>query len=383
MGPAGETAFTMPHRRSPYHQKYLELDAELVDRIGYDAPHRFSTTDAEHVATRTAAGLYDVYHQGMVDIKGRDAEALLQQICVNDIARIGDGEVLYSSLCNDQGGMIDDLTIYRVSGDHYFLSPTPSRVDVVVAHLTEQARGQNAYVTNVVPGTGFISVQGPNSRAIVARLTDLDVSSSALPYYTFATTTVAKIPAYLARTGYSGELGYEVFYSVEYAMHMWEAVFAAGQELGITPCGLGALRSVRMEKRYPLYGLDLDETTSPIEANLGWTVRFSKPAFNGRCALVRQKEEGVNRQLVAIEFADLEFLPATGDAVTFDGEVVGKVTSADRGYFITKSIALGYLRPDYAATGTNVIVTDKSGESATGTVNQKAAYDPDREKVRA
>ncbi|MDQ2682592.1 MAG: hypothetical protein M3Y37_03590, partial [Chloroflexota bacterium] len=173
----------MPRRRSPYHAKYLELGAELVDRIGYDAPYRFTTVEAEHMATRTAAGLYDVYHQGIVDIKGRDAEALLQRTCVNDLTRIGDGEVLYSSVTNESGGMIDDLTIYRVGGDHFFLSPTPSRVDAIVAHMTDQARGMNAYVTNLVSGTGFISVQGPNSRAIVGSICDVDLSTEALPYY--------------------------------------------------------------------------------------------------------------------------------------------------------------------------------------------------------
>ena len=373
----------MPRRRSPYHQKYLELGAELVDRIGYDAPYRFSTTEAEHMATRTAAGLYDIYHQGMVDIKGKDAEALLQRVCVNDLARIGDGQVLYSSLCNDHGGMIDDLTTYRLAGDHFFLSPTPTRVDAVVAHLVEQARGLSAYVTNMVPATGFISVQGPKARDIIGRLTNADLSTDELPYYSFVKATVAELPAFVARTGYSGEVGYEVFYSVEYGMFMWETVFAAGQEFGMVPCGLGALRSIRMEKRYPLYGLDLDETTSPIEANLAWTVRFNKPAFNGRDALIRQRDQGVNRQLVAIEFAGLDFLPATGDPVNIDGRAVGKVTSADRGYFVGKSIALAYLSPEASATGTTVTVTDKTGASATGSVNQKAAYDPERERARA
>ena len=373
----------MGRRRSPYYAKYAELGAELVDRMGYDAPYRFSTTEAEHMATRTAAGLYDVYHQGMVDIKGKDAEALLQNACVNDLTRIGDGHVLYSSVCKDDGGMIDDLTIYRIAPDHFFLSPTPSRVEAIVAHLTEQARGMNAYVTDRVSGTGFISVQGPNAREIVSQVTDADLSTDALPYYTFTKTTLAEVPGYLARTGYSGELGFEFFYPVEYGIYMWDSVYNAGKEHGLVPCGLGALRSIRMEKRYPLYGLDLDETTSPIEANLGWTVRFGKGDFNGRDALLRQKEKGVDRNLVAIEFDGLDFLPATGDAVSIDGSAVGKVTSADRGFFVGKSIALAYLQPDAATTGTRVTVTDKTGAQATGMVNQRAAYDPDREKVRA
>jgi aminomethyltransferase len=373
----------MPRRRSPYHAKYLQLGAELVDRIGYDAPYRFTTVEAEHMATRTAAGLYDVYHQGIVDIKGRDAEALLQRTCVNDLTRIGDGEVLYSSVTNESGGMIDDLTIYRVGGDHFFLSPTPSRVDAIVAHMTEQARGMNAYVTNLVSGTGFISVQGPNSRAIVGSICDADLSTEALPYYSFTGATLAEVDGYLARTGYSGEVGYEFFYPVEYGMHVWNAVFDAGRGYGLVPCGLGALRSIRIEKRYPLYGLDLNESTSPLEANLGWTVRFAKGDFIGREALLRQKESGVERQLVAIELDDLAVVPAPGDVLTANGQQVGAVTSADRGFFVGRTIALGYVQPEAAVTGARVEIGLADGSTANGTVNLKAAYDPEREIVRA
>lgn len=374
----------MPRRTSPYHHKYLALGAELVDRIGYDAPLRFSSTEAEHMATRTAAGLYDVYHQGAVDIKGADATALLQRLLVNDVERIGDGQVLYSSMCNEVGGIVDDLTCYRESAEHVWLSPTPSRVDAVVAWLTEHARGSRAYVTNLVSGTGFISIQGPNSREIVGRLTDTDLSTAALPYYAFTKASVAEVPSTLARTGYSGELGYEVFYPREYAEHMWDAVMAAGEGSGLVPCGLGALRSVRMEKRYPLYGLDLTEETSPLEANLGWTVRFQeKGDFVGREALLRQKEQGVNRTLVAIELPDLSVVPTPGDAVSANGEAAGAVTSADRGYFVGKTIALAYLAPEIAATGTPVEIATKDGQTVSGTVNTRAAYDPEREKVRA
>jgi aminomethyltransferase len=373
----------MPRRQSPYHQKYIELGAELVDRIGYDAPYRFTTTEEEHLATRNAAGMYDVYHQGAVEIRGKGAEKLLQHALVNDVTRIGDGQALYSSLCNEQGGMVDDLTVYRLAGDHYWLSPTPTRVDAVVAWLTEQSRDFDAYVINLVSGTGFISIQGPRSREIVATLTDVDLRTAALPYFSFTHATLAEVPGTLARTGYSGELGYEFFYPREYGSHVWDAVMAAGKPFGLLPCGLGALRSVRMEKRYPLYGLDLNDATSPLEAGLGWTVRFKKGDFIGRDALVRQKEGGISRSLVAIEFPDLSFLPAPGDAVSVNGERVGSVTSADRGYFVGKSIALAYLIPAAAATGTTVEITNASGARGEGVVNERAAYDPEREKVRA
>lgn len=373
----------MPRRQSAYQQKYIELGAELVDRIGYDAPYRFTTTEAEHIATRTAAGMYDVYHQGAVEIRGKGAEAFLQMMLVNDITRITDGQVLYSSICNEQGGIVDDLTVYRLAADRYWLSPTPSRVDAVVAWLTPRAADYDAYVTNLVSGTGFISVQGPASRAIVGSLTDVDLSTDAMPYYAFATGSLADVPGVIARTGYSGELGYEFFYPREYGAHVWDAVMAAGAPHGMLPCGLGALRSVRMEKRYPLYGLDLNETTTPLEANLGWTVRFAKGDFIGRDALLRQKQQGVSRSLVAIEFPDLEFLPATGDSVSAGGDAAGVVTSGDRGFFVGKSIALAYIHPDAAVSGATVEVRNAKGDVKTGVVNTKAAYDPDRSRARS
>jgi aminomethyltransferase len=372
----------MARRHTPYYHQFLALGAEIVDRIGFDAAFRFTTTEAEHVATRTAAGMYDVYYQGAVDVKGREAEAFLNSVLVNDVRRLTDGGVLYSSAVNETGGMIDDLTVFRFSAEHYWLCPTPSRVDRVVAHLTEHSRGRLAYVTNCVPGTAYLSIQGPHSRAILAGLTGLDLSTETLPYYRFVEGTLAEVPVVLSRTGYSGELGYELFYSRDYADHMWTALLEAGEPHGLQPAGLGALRSVRIEKKYPLYGLDLDETTSPYEAGVGWTVHLDKGEFIGREALLRQREAGLTRSLVGIAFEGLAFLPKPGDPVTVDGRAVGKVTSADTGYTLGRTLALGYLEPSIA-DGTPVVVTTGDGTSAGGVVHHAALYDPERTRVRA
>jgi len=372
----------MARRHTPYYHQFVALGAEIVDRIGFDAAYRFTTVEAEHIATRTAAGMYDVYYQGAVDVKGREAEAFLNSVLVNDVRRLTDGGVLYSSAANETGGMIDDLTVFRFSTEHYWLCPTPSRVDRVVAHLTEQARGHLAYVTNCVPGTAYLSIQGPLSRTILAGLTDLDLSTEALPYYRFTEGTLAEVPVVLSRTGYSGELGYEIFYSRDYADHMWMALLEAGEAHELQPAGLGALRSVRIEKKYPLYGLDLDETTSPYEAGVGWTVRLDKGPFVGREALVRQRDAGLTRSLVGIAFEGVGFLPKPGDPVTIDGRDVGKITSADTGYTLGRTLALGYLEPSLA-DGTAVVVTTGDGTSASGIVHHAALYDPDRSRVRA
>ncbi|MGH2513683.1 MAG: glycine cleavage system aminomethyltransferase GcvT [Candidatus Limnocylindrales bacterium] len=372
----------MARRHTPYYHQFVALGAEIVDRIGFDTALRFSSVEDEHRATRTAAGMYDVYYQGAVDVKGRDAEAFLNSVLVNDVRRLTDGGVLYSSAVNESGGMIDDLTVFRFSPEHYWLCPTPSRVDRVVAHLTDQARGRLAYVTNCVPGTAYLSIQGPRSREILASLTDIDLSTAALPYYRFSAGTLAEVPVVVSRTGYSGELGYELFYSRDYADHMWTALLEAGEPHELRPAGLAALRSVRIEKKYPLYGLDLDESTSPYEAGVGWTVHLDKGDFIGRDALLRQKEAGVDRALLGIAFDGLQFLPRPGDPVTIDGRLIGKVTSADTGYTLGRTLALGYLEPSIA-DGTTVEVTTTDGTSELGSVHRTALYDPDRSRVRA
>ena len=373
----------MVRRHTPYYHQFVALGAEMVDRIGFDAAFRFSSIENEHLATRNRAGLYDVYYQVLIDVKGADAEQLLQRVLVNDAVRMTDGKVLYSSLCNESGGMIDDLTCFRLSPTHFWLCPTPSRVDRVAAYLTKQADGLSAFVTNLGAGRAFLSVQGPLSRQILAPLTDADISSAALAYYSFTRGTVAGVPdVVISRTGYSGELGFELFYPGEYAHHMYAALLAAGRPYGMEPCGLGALRSVRIEKRYPLYGLDLDESTSPIEAGLGWTVRWDKGSFVGRDALARQKDGGISRRLALIVFPDLAFAPAPGDTIALDGKAVGKVTSADRGYFLGKSLALGYLPPDIGA-GAKVVVVDAAGKAAEGEVRLKAPHDPDMARLRS
>ena len=375
----------MARRHTPYYHKFMALGAEMVDRIGFDSAFKFTSVEAEHLATRNQAGLYDVYYQVLVDIKGRDAEKLLQRTLVNDVAKLKTGKVIYSSVCNEKGGMVDDLTCLRLDRDHFWLCPTPSRVDIVAAWMADHAKGMNAYVTNLGAGRAFISIQGPRARDILARLTDADLSTAELPYYSWTRGKGAEVPdTVISRTGYSGELGYELFYPGEYAEHMWDAVLAAGKSDGLVPCGLGALRSVRIEKKYPLYGLDLDETTSPLEAGLGWTVKFEKPDFIGRDALQRQRDTGVGRSLALVAFPDMEFVPAPGDAILADGRTVGKVTSADRGYRLRKSLALGYVEPAMAKPGTAVSVKRAAdGATKQGIVGTAAPYDPDRKRARA
>lgn len=374
----------MARRHTPYYHRFLELGAEIGDRIGFDAALSFSTVEQEHIATRERVGMYDVYYQGPIDIKGPDAQALLQRVLVRDVEkRLRNNTVLYSSLCNADGGMIDDLTCYRLADEHYWLIATPARASVVEAWVREHARDLRAYVTNTISGTAYLSIQGPRSRETLATITDADLSTAALPYFRFVEAVVAQVPMVVSRTGYSGELGYELYYPRDYAEHIWDSVAAAGAEPGIAPCGLGALRTVRMEKRYPLYGLDVNEGTSPLEAGLGWAVDLDGPDFIGREALLREREGGPNRMLVGIDLGDLAFIASPGDDVRLDGRSVGTVTSGERGHFLGKSLAMAYVSPEVTAGTEVTVVPESSGSGSAGVVADRPFYDPDGARVRA
>lgn len=366
-------------RHSPYHHRFAQLGAQFVERIGFAAPFAFSSVEDEHRCTRERVGLFDVYYQVPIEVAGPDAEAVLDRVLVADIRRQPVGRVVYAAPCNERGGMIDDLTCFRLAADRFWLVPTPSRVAAVLEVVQREATGHHAIVTALGYKNAYLSVQGPESRALLQGLTDADLSTSGLAYFSCVTATLADVPMLLSRTGYSGELGFELFYPSEYADHVLDTLLAAGRPFGVLPCGLGALRSLRIEKRYPLYGLDVDDTTTPIEAGLGWTVKLAKPDFTGRDALVRQKQSGISRRLVLLLLAPDAPLPPAGAAVSVDGVVIGRVTSADRGHTVGRALAMAYVAPDAATDGQAVTVADGEWQA---TVATRAAYDPDGQRVR-
>ena len=369
-------------KRSPYHHKFVAAGATFVDRLGFPAPMSFTSTEREHRATREAVGVFDVYYQVAVEIAGSDAASFLQAVVVADAAAMPVHRALYTSLCAESGGMIDDLTCFRLALDRYWLFPTPARVDAVLAALESARAGHEVVVTGLGYRNAYLSIQGPRSRALLATLTDADLSTPALPYYAFTFARVAEVPGVLlSRTGYSGELGYEIFYPVEYAEHVWDRVFDAGARFGVEPCGLGALRTLRLEKKYVLFGLDANETTTPLEAGLAWTVKFDKQRFAGKAALAGQRASGPARRLVQIELPTLDLVPPTGARIVVEGETVGSVTSADRGYTVGKALALGYVASAYASAGREIELA-WADTKVRGRVHVRPIYDPEGVRLR-
>ncbi|KJJ95767.1 hypothetical protein UB44_22235 [Burkholderiaceae bacterium 26] len=366
-------------KHTPYFHRLVAAGAKLQDRGGFATPNFFTSIQDEHMAVRERVGMFDVYYQVGVEVKGRDAEKLLQHVLVNDVRRMKDGDVLYSSVCNDAGGIIDDLTCFRFAADRFWLSPTPSRVQAVVEAVERCMGTLSVTVTNLGYSNAYLSIQGPRSRELLAKLTDADLSTSAVPYFSFTRGTVAQVPnVVISRTGYSGELGYELFYPVEYAEHMWDAVAAAGAEWEIRPCGMKTMRSLRIEKMYVLYGLDITAETDPISAGLGWTVRFDDRDFVGKAALEQIKERGPQSRLCLLDTGAIRPI-VHGEPVLYQGSQVSTVTSGDPGFLLGKTFAFTYLPTGLSKEGTQVQIEIKDqAEPVSATVLRKAPYDPDR-----
>ncbi len=372
-------------RHSTYHHMFARAGATFVDRLGFAAPISFTTTELEHNATRNSVGFFDVYYQVAIQIAGRDAAIVLSQALVADTQNQPVGRVVYAAPCNERGGMIDDLTCFRLSEDCFWLFPTPSRCAQAMQAVQSAVGQRHATVTNLGYKNAYISVQGPNSRELLQGLTSTNMSNEALPYFSFTSGTLAEVPDVLiSRTGYSGELGYELFYPSEYAEHMLGTLMDEGKRFDAQLCGLGALRTLRIEKRYPLYGLDLNETTTPFEAGVGWTVKLNKETdFVGKSALARQKAQGVERRLVLITMEPDVPLPAIGAAVIQNGVTIGKVTSADMGHSVGHMLAMAYVPTAAATGGGRVHIEGSDGEVFAGTMLTQACYDPVGLRVRS
>ncbi len=340
--------------RTPLHDLHLELGARMVPFAGYEMPVQYQSIVDEHRTVRSAVGLFDLSHMGEVLIRGPEALAFARYAAVGDPGTLEPGQAQYSMLCASDGGIVDDLILYRTD-EGYLLVCNASNRNSVVEHL-EQLRRQGDYDAEVVDrsdSTALVAPQGPRSAELLKRLTDIDLD--ALGYYRSATGRVAGIDCLVARTGYTGEDGFELFCDHRRAPALWRSVTEAGEPLGLKPAGLGARDTLRLEAGMPLYGNELDRQTNPFEANLGRVVKLEKGEFVGRAALVAVQQTGPRRKLVGLRMID-NAVPRHGYPVRVEGREVGVVTSGTASPTLGDRIAMAYLPPERAAVGAEVEV---------------------------
>jgi aminomethyltransferase len=338
-----------PLKRTPLFDAHVKSGARMVPFGGWEMPVQYAGIIEEHRAVRAAVGCFDVSHMGEFEVEGPQALRALQRLTTNDVSALAIGQVQYSLLCYPDGGIVDDLTLYRLAADRYMLTVNASNIDKDWRWVTEHAA--EARWRNVSDATGLIAIQGPKAETLVARLGDTEVTRIA--YYHFVEGRLAGAQALISRTGYTGEDGFELYTAAADTPRLWAALLEAGRGDGVKPIGLGARDTLRLEMRYALYGNDIDATTNPLEAGLGWIVKPAKGDFIGRDAIEKVRAAGVARKLIGLEMADRS-VARHGYRVLRDGRETGVVTSGSYGPSVDRSIALAYVASADAATGTDL-----------------------------
>ena len=336
---------TLALRRTPLHDAHVALGARLVPFAGWEMPVQYPAgIQAEHRAVREACGMFDVSHMGEFVVRGPDAIAFVNHVTSNDVSALAVGQIHYTTLLTEQGTIVDDLLVYRFA-DHLLLIPNAGNRDADLAHLQAHMGGFDVTLTDVSDEYALIAVQGPGAPAIVQALTPTALDG--VRYYRFVEGAVAGVPAIISRTGYTGELGFELYVPVNHAVTVWNALLDAG----VTPCGLGARDTLRLEAGMALYGHELDIHTTPLEAGLGWLVKLGKPHFLGKDVLVRQHQDGVDRKLVGFTFTE-RAIPRSGMPVYYGDLQVGTVCSGTMSITLGEPIGTCYLPAAAAVPGT-------------------------------
>ena len=355
--------------RTPLHDVHVRSGARMVEFAGWDMPVQYAGILEEHQAVRTRLGLFDVSHMGEVVFRGPRALETLNRLFTNDLSRVADGQAQYGCLCRDSGGIVDDVVVYRRSAQDLLVCVNAANRSKDFEWLRDGAGGQ-AEVRNESDDWAQLALQGPRAQAVLGRLTRTDLAS--LKTFHFAEGEVAGVRCTIARTGYTGEDGFELFCPPGQASGLWGALVEAGAAEGIAPCGLGARDSLRLEVAYRLYGSDMDDSTTPLEAGLAWVVKLDKGDFSGKAALLAQKQKGLPRKLVGFTLTD-PGIARHGHDVLAGGKKVGAVTSGTRSPTLKISIGLAYVPPALAAEGSTFAV-DIRGRAAAAKVVKTPFY---------
>jgi aminomethyltransferase len=341
--------------RTPFFGIHKSFNAKIVEFAGFEMPVEYSGIRDEHMTVRNGVGVFDVSHMGEIWVKGSSSMQFIQKVTTNDVSKLQPGEAQYSCFPNGKGGIVDDLLVYYFEPEKYMLVVNASNIQKDWDWLVSQ-NDTGVELENASGRISQLAVQGPKATQILQKLTRTDLAS--IKYYTFKVGNIADIDdVIISATGYTGAGGFELYFYNEFAVKIWEAIFEAGSEAGIKPIGLGARDTLRLEMGYCLYGNDIDDTTSPIEAGLGWITKFSdEKDFIDKNLLLKQKKEGVSRRLTGFEMID-RGIPRHGYEIADDeGVVIGIVTSGTQSPVLDKGIGMGYIKIEFCSPGTEIYI---------------------------
>lgn len=361
----------------PLNDLHVKLGGKMVPFAGYNMPVRYSSDIEEHMTVRNGAGVFDVSHMGEFTIKGPQALDLIQRVTSNDASKLANGQAQYSCLPNENGGIVDDLIVYKIKDDDYLLVVNASNIEKDWNWIS-QFNTKGAEMKNISDDTCLFAVQGPKATAILQKLTKTDLKS--IPYYHFVLGEFSGVPnVILSNTGYTGAGGFEIYVSQSSALKIWDDIFKAGSDAGIKPIGLGARDTLRLEMGFCLYGNDIDDTTSPLEAGLGWITKFSKD-FTNSANLKKQKEQGVKKKLVGFKMID-RGIPRHDYAIKdSQGNVIGKVTSGTISPVLNTGIGMGYVTSGHASPGSEIFI-DVRGKNLKASVQKPPFISQSQERI--
>jgi len=333
---------------------HTKLGAKMVPFAGYNMPVQYTGINAEHETVRKAVGVFDVSHMGEFILKGDKALDLIQKVSSNDASKLYDGKVQYSCLPNEDGGIVDDLLVYRIDDKTYMLVVNASNIDKDWNWISKY-NTDGVDMKDISDRTSLLAIQGPKAAEALQSLTDIDLAS--MEYYTFKKGRFAGVDnVVVSATGYTGAGGFEIYFENANAEHIWDAIFKAGEPFGIKPIGLGARDTLRLEMGFCLYGNDIDDKTSPLEAGLGWVTKFTKD-FTNSAALQQQKQAGISQKLVGFEMIDRGIPRHDYVIVDADGNDIGRVTSGTQSPSLQKAIGMGYVKNEFAKEGSEIFIS--------------------------
>jgi aminomethyltransferase len=358
-------------KETPLIQAHKNLKGKMVEFGGWNMPVQYSGLVEEHKAVRSKAGLFDVSHMGELLVSGKDAESLLQKATTNNVSILQVGQAQYSALCSENGTPIDDILVYKMSKESFFLCVNASNIEKDFEWLKSIQGAHKLTIQNQSEFYAQIAIQGPLSRQILSKAVDTSIEK--LPYYCFLEGKVFGTPGVISRTGYTGELGYELYVPAHKAHEIWNGLMEIGQALGMLPCGLGCRDTLRLEAGYLLYGNDMWNETSMLECGLGWITKFDKGDFFGKQALINQKNAGLSQKLIAFEMEDKGVARHGFSVLSANGQKIGIVTSASPSPSLQKNIGFAYVPAQTAVLGKEIYI-DIRGSQKLAKIVKKPFY---------